>query len=195
MDVASFAGLRRGQLADGLIEAYKTGLIADAQLSGIIEDNLDIMLKGDLAALAWVAGRCMQIKASLVEQDFREEHGLRDLLNLGHTFGHVVESLSGYKISHGRAVSAGLAAAIKLSCQKSQLPKTDAARMLETIARIWAPPPLPPASLAQAAMRQDKKFRSGALGFITLRQAGAARLERGLSMEEVIQAAYNEFTA
>jgi 3-dehydroquinate synthetase len=195
MDVASFARLRRPQLADGLIEAYKTGLIADPQLSGIIEDNLAIMLKGDLPALAWAAGRSMQIKAALVGQDFREERGLRDLLNLGHTFGHAVESLSGYKISHGRAVAAGLAAAVKLSCQKNRLPKTDAMRMLETIARIWAPPPLPPAHLAREVMGQDKKIRNGVLGFIVLPAAGKARLDRRVCMEEVIHAAYNEIAA
>ncbi|MDR1396665.1 MAG: hypothetical protein LBJ14_02900 [Desulfarculales bacterium] len=192
IDIASFLSLKPAQISDGVIEAYKTGLIADPELAGFIENNLPVILKGDIPALAWIAGRSMQAKVSLVAQDFREERGVRDLLNFGHTFGHVVESLSAYKVSHGRAVAAGMITAIRLSQRKMALPSLEAIRILHTISRICKLPALPPSSLVYDIMAQDKKFRSGLLGFILLAQTGKARLVRDLSMEEVIAAAYED---
>jgi 3-dehydroquinate synthetase/shikimate kinase len=192
IDVASFLSLKAAQISDGVVEAYKTGLVADPELAGFIEENLPVILRGDIPALAWIAGRSMQAKVSVVAQDFREERGLRDLLNFGHTFGHAVESLSDYKISHGRAVAAGMAAAVRISRRKTALPAPEAARILRTIRRICKLPPLPPSHLAGAVMAQDKKIRSGSPGFIVLARTGKARLVRDLSMEEIIAAAYED---
>lgn len=190
IDVPAFNSLKPGQVADGLVEAYKTGLIADPQLARFIESNLALLKKGDTLGLAWVAGRCMQIKSSLVERDFREERGLRDVLNLGHTFGHVVESWSQYKISHGRAVAAGLLAAINLSRKKAGLANEEAERMLATIKNMTRPPQLPPVHMVENIIRQDKKYRANSMGFVVLYKCGQAGLTHGLCLEDVLDAAY-----
>ena len=192
IDIGSFASLRPAQLVDGLIEAYKTGLVGDEQLAAFIEDNLEMLKKGDLPYLAWVAGRAMQIKASLVQKDFREQLGIRDALNFGHTFGHVVESWSNYKVSHGRAVAAGMIVAVNLSRKKANLQTNDAQRIINTIKQICKLPALPSQNEVAGIMRQDKKYRSGKMGFILLDGPGKPLLTHALKLNDVLDSAYGD---
>lgn len=192
VDVASFKTLGRAQLAEGLVEAYKTGLIADPELARLIETHLEALLKADLPLLAQVAGRSFQLKAQVVNQDFREEKGLRDVLNLGHTFGHVVESGSDYRISHGRAVAAGLLTAARLSVKKAGLDPAEAARIKAVVEALFPKPDLPDRRRAAEILGHDKKIRSGKPGFILLSQAGRAYLSREVSLEDILTAAYDE---
>lgn len=92
VDLAAFRSLTREQLADGLVEAYKMGLLLNPGLAEQVATQSEDLLAGDPELLADVVQRSMRAKAGLVGQDFREERGLRELLNLGHTYGHVVES-------------------------------------------------------------------------------------------------------
>ena len=94
------------------MEAYKTGLALKPDLARIIEDNLENILGGDLFLLARAASESARAKAEVVASDFREG-GLRKVLNLGHTYGHAVEGLSNFKVSHGASVALGLMAAAR----------------------------------------------------------------------------------
>src|SRR5437762_4221307 len=117
------------ELRAGLAEVIKYGLICDAALFGWLEAHLDELLAGAPAALAHVIRRSCEIKAAIVGRDEREV-GERALLNLGHTFGHALESATGYKEwLHGEAVGAGLAMAAAMSRECGLMTANEAARV------------------------------------------------------------------
>jgi 3-dehydroquinate synthase len=163
------------EFAAGMAEIIKTGLLADAALFAQLERT---PLTVDSPALAPVIRRCCEIKARVVEADERElaREGGRALLNLGHTFGHAIEQVTGYGVYlHGEAVAIGLAAAARLSEKLGLIPASDIARIDRTLAAHALPvrlrEPLSLAALMDAMMR-DKKVRSGALRFVVMNKIG-----------------------
>ncbi len=114
IDLAALWTLRGSRIADGLIEAYKTGLVASPNLAGFIEGELKALLSKNMVKIAQVAYASAQTKSKIVQSDFREK-GLRKILNFGHTYGHALESANNYRISHGSAVAAGMKVATHLS--------------------------------------------------------------------------------
>jgi 3-dehydroquinate synthetase len=159
-------------LAEGLAEALKTGLLFDPDLVRLVQSRLPWLLKGDVPLVLEVARRSAQAKAALVEKDFREEKGVRDVLNLGHTYGHVVESFYGPQVSHGRAVALGLAVALEISLAYGFDPKL--AEIIQYLCQALAGgfPELPPPAEAKRLFSFDKKIRGGRLKFIVLRAPG-----------------------
>ena len=109
--------------------------------------------------------RAAEIKLSLVEQD-PEDHGIRQLLNLGHTFGHAIEKCSTQYV-HGEAVAIGIAMAARLACGQGLLPVETAERICRDLAACGLPvePPVPETELRQALL-QDKKRTGGKLRFV-----------------------------
>jgi 3-dehydroquinate synthase len=108
----------------GLGEAVKYGAIKDRKLWDVFEEHIDVftkkpkdLLPGDLALVEQVIQRCVEIKAEVVSKD-EKESGLRQILNFGHTFGHVVELMSGYRVLHGEAVAVGMRMAGLLANKK-----------------------------------------------------------------------------
>ena len=101
-DVETLAALPENDFRDGCAEIIKYALLGDADL---FEHLKTTPVSQDLES---VIGRCVAIKRDLVAQDERD-HGVRRLLNLGHTVGHAVEACSGFRLSHGRCVAVGLA--------------------------------------------------------------------------------------
>ncbi len=199
VDLAAFKTLPRERLAEGLVEAYKTGLLFDMRLTRLVEEESDALLGGDLTLLAEAASRSYTAKARLVAQDFREEKGLRDVLNLGHTYGHVVESFYGNAAvssafpnfpappSHGRAVALGLAVAAELS--RPKLGGTKAERIIRTARALGGPfPDLPPEDMARDLIMSDKKIRGGKLRFILLDDFEKPRLAE-IEPDDVLKAA------
>ena len=117
-DTELLATLPAREFAAGMAEVIKHGLLADADLFGLLEQNAP--LAWDHPLLAPVIRRCVEIKASVVAGDERETsaQGGRALLNLGHTFGHAVEAVAGYgTYVHGEAVAIGLVMAARLSAE------------------------------------------------------------------------------
>src|SRR5690348_10792176 len=110
------------ELRAGLAEVIKYGLISDGSLFAWLEQNMEKLLAHDPEALAHVIRRSCEIKAEIVGRDERET-GDRALLNLGHTFGHALESATGYtKWLHGEAVGAGLLMAATMSHEAGLIP-------------------------------------------------------------------------
>jgi len=91
----TLATLEERQLKAGLAEVIKYGFIIDAEFFKWLEDNMDALLARDTQATAYAVRRSCEIKAKVVEAD-EQEHGIRALLNLGHTFGHAIEAAMGY---------------------------------------------------------------------------------------------------
>ena len=175
-DTATLASLPPRELRAGLAEVIKYGLIADAALFGWLEQHLEELLAGDPQALAHIIRRSCEIKAAVVGRDERER-GERALLNLGHTFGHAIESVTAYREwLHGEAVGAGLVMAAAMSAACGVLDPSEAERVRQLVERAGLPTRINAVAPAVALehMRIDKKVLGGRLRLVLLRGIGAA---------------------
>jgi 3-dehydroquinate synthase len=176
-DTATLATLPPRELRAGLAEVVKHALICDAAFFSWLEANADALLALDPVALAHAVHRCCTIKAGVVSRDERET-GERALLNLGHTFGHAIEQVTGFgPWLHGEAVGVGLAMAAGMSQRAGWLPAADAARLDALLARLGlrteARGAVTPQA-ARAAMQLDKKVQGGRVRLILLKGIGQA---------------------
>ncbi|HWG31437.1 MAG TPA: 3-dehydroquinate synthase [Steroidobacteraceae bacterium] len=175
-DTRTLATLPPRQLQAGLAEVIKYGLICDAGFFAWLEANLEPLLAGDATALAYVIRRSCEIKAEIVGRDERER-GERALLNLGHTFGHAVESATGYtEWLHGEAIGAGLVMAASMSRACGLLTAEELERVTRLVARAGLPTHVPNVKpdVALELMRIDKKVQSGKIRLVLLRGIGSA---------------------
>ena len=172
LDAGAFSTLNKKYIADGLIEAYKTGLIDNQRIAAIIENNYDKMLSGDLPLLKDVASLSAQVKARVVSKDFRET-GLRAILNFGHTYGHAIEGFYNYKLSHGVSVAMGMLVALVISRKRKYISEVEFEVIVKTIRAICSQfPEFPDHDVAMEIMSHDKKIRSGKIIFILLKSVG-----------------------
>jgi 3-dehydroquinate synthase len=177
-DTAALTTLPPRERSAGLAEVIKYALIADAALFEWLEAHIDALLAGDPAALAHVIRRSCEIKAAIVGRDEREQ-GERALLNLGHTFGHAIESATGYRRwLHGEAVGAGLAMAAAMSVDCGLLDAALVERLRRLLERAQLPTRIEGVSPAAALehMQMDKKVLGGRLRLVLLERIGAARV-------------------
>ena len=185
-DVAALATLPADEFTAGLAEVAKHGLIADPVLwQRLMMEEWhfdprrlagDRLLRADLHSLVT---RAIEVKRRVVEEDPYEQ-GRRAVLNLGHTFGHAVEQVSGYAVRHGEAVAMGLAAAAHLSAALGECPPSLPKLVEMVLTRLGLPihippsidgSPLDPAALL-AAMGSDKKKKGGRLRFVLIHDVG-----------------------
>jgi 3-dehydroquinate synthase len=175
-DTRTLSTLPPRELRAGLAEVIKYGLIEDAALFAWLEENMDRLLAHDAEALIHVIRRSCEIKAAIVGRDEREQ-GDRALLNLGHTFGHALESATGYtKWLHGEAVGAGLLMAATMSHEIGLVPSETVERVRRLLERTGLPTEersLAPATVLEH-MRIDKKVKSGRIRLVLLRAIGAS---------------------
>ncbi|HSL70441.1 MAG TPA: 3-dehydroquinate synthase, partial [Longimicrobiales bacterium] len=165
------------ELASGLAEVIKYGLIRDPGFFAWLEANLDQLLARDAEALAFAIHRSCHNKAEVVAADERES-GVRATLNLGHTFGHAIETGLGYgEWLHGEAIAAGMAMAADLSRRLGWLTTAETARIEKLIKRarlpVRAPGSLSPARFLEL-MAVDKKVLGGRLRLVLLKHLGEA---------------------
>jgi 3-dehydroquinate synthase len=175
-DTGTLATLPPRELRAGLAEVIKYGLICDAGFFAWLEAHIEELLAADPAALAQVIHRSCEIKAEIVGRDERE-HGDRALLNLGHTFGHAVESATGYnEWLHGEAIGAGLVMAACMSQEAGYLTSDELDRVTRLVARTGLPTRVsnvkPEAVLE--LMRIDKKVKAGRIRLVLLHGIGSA---------------------
>lgn len=186
-DTSTLDSLPDRELAAGLAEVVKYGAIDDVAFFGWLEENMDRLRARDPDALAHAIGRSCEIKARIVALDEREA-GPRALLNLGHTFGHAIETLEGYgNWLHGEAVAAGMVMAARFSERLGRAPAGEA-RRLEALLRRAGLPVEPPAIAAGAwldAMGRDKKNEAGRITLILLDRLGSAHVEKGAPTGEL----------
>ncbi|MEZ5564106.1 MAG: 3-dehydroquinate synthase [Gammaproteobacteria bacterium] len=175
------------ELAAGLAEVVKYGLIADAELFAWLEKQTDALLRREPAALGHIIRRSCELKAEVVAQD-EHERGRRALLNLGHTFGHAIELLSGYgEWLHGEAVAAGTCMAAEFSARLGKLSTADVERIRQLFRRVHLPVSPPPAEPGQflAAMGMDKKVLAGEIRLVLLDRIGHARITSDYAPHEL----------
>jgi len=175
-DTSTLATLPARELRAGLAEVIKYGLICDASFFVWLEAHLDELLAADPAALGFIIQRSCQIKAQIVGRDEREQ-GDRALLNLGHTFGHAVESATQYtRWLHGEAVGAGLLMAAAMSQECGLIQGAEVDRVRQLLERAGLPVKIGEVSpeLALEHMRIDKKVQGGQMRLVLLRSIGEA---------------------
>jgi 3-dehydroquinate synthase len=175
-DTGTLATLPPRELRAGLAEVIKYGLICDAGFFAWLETHIDSLLAGDEAALAHVIRRSCEIKAEIVGRDEREQ-GDRALLNLGHTFGHAVESATGYtEWLHGEAIGAGLVMAACMSRESGYLTSDELGRVMSLVERAGLPTHVSNVKpdVALEHMRIDKKVQAGRIRLVLLRGIGSA---------------------
>jgi 3-dehydroquinate synthase len=177
-DTDLLATLPPRELRAGLAEVIKYGLICDVGFLEWIEANIDALLGRDAAAMAQAIFRSCEIKAGIVGRDEREQ-GERALLNLGHTFGHAIESATGYvEWLHGEAVATGMLIAADMSRLLGHLSVDDVDRVRRLLVRtgLRVDAPRIGAERALGYMQIDKKVKGSRIRLILLRRIGAAFL-------------------
>ena len=176
-DTDVLASLPARELRAGIAEIIKYGLINDARFFGWLEDNIDGLVQRDAACLAHAIEVSCRNKARIVALDEREA-GLRAILNLGHTFGHAIETALSYKTwLHGEAVAAGMSMAAHLSVKTTGLRESDALRVNTLLERAGLPVSLPDTirrDQLRELMAMDKKTRHGRLHLVLLQEIGKA---------------------
>ncbi|BCK86337.1 3-dehydroquinate synthase [Sideroxyarcus emersonii] len=177
-DTATLGTLPDRELRAGIAEVIKYGLIRDLSFLEWLEINIEKLLSRDTAALQYAIARSCQNKAEVVEAD-EHESGERALLNLGHTFGHAIETGMGYGVwLHGEGVAAGTIMAADLSRRLGWLGAEEVMRVRKLFERAGLPVVAPRlgAEKYQQLMGMDKKVAGGKIRFVLLKSLGQAVL-------------------
>jgi 3-dehydroquinate synthase len=175
-DTDTLRTLPKRELAAGLAEIVKYGLILDRELFDWLEEHVEDLVSLEPAALLHAIRRSCEIKAAVVAEDERER-GNRALLNLGHTFGHALESLGGYtRWLHGEAVAIGMVLAARTSVALGWLAAKDCARIESLLARAGLPTRADAIGfdVLLERMQLDKKAGRSGLKLVLLRDIGRA---------------------
>ncbi|MEQ1528414.1 MAG: 3-dehydroquinate synthase [Methylococcales bacterium] len=183
------------QLAAGIAEVIKYGLIRDEAFFVWLEANIDSLLARDKQVLAYAIEKSCLNKAEIVAED-ETETGVRATLNLGHTFGHAIETGAGYGVYlHGEAVAIGMCQAADLSKRLGWLTDQDVQRIV-TLLKKANLPVNPPATLSTERflelMAVDKKNVDGQIRLILLKKIGEAELPINVK-QEIIELTLNEY--
>ena len=189
-DTSTLNTLEDRQLAAGIAEVIKYGLIRDSEFFKWLQENMDQLLSRQPDALIYAIEKSCQCKADIVADDEKEQ-GVRALLNLGHTFGHAIEAGTGYgNWLHGEGVATGMAMAADLSKRLGWITSSDVdiINVLLTKANL---PVKSPAEISndrfQELMSIDKKVMAGTLRLILLKSIGKAVITDQFKTEQLLE--------
>ncbi|AMH17599.1 3-dehydroquinate synthase [Hafnia paralvei ATCC 29927] len=191
VDIDCLKTLPARELASGLAEVIKYGIILDGEFFVWLEEHLDALLNLEPTAMAYCIRRCCELKAEVVAAD-ETEQGVRALLNLGHTYGHAIEAEMGYgNWLHGEAVAAGMMMAAHTARRLGQFSEADVARVRTLITRaglpVSGPKSMTPESYLPHMMR-DKKVLAGELRLVLPIAIGQSEVRAGVAHEIVLAA-------
>ena len=191
IDTHTLGTLPKREVNAGLAEVIKYGAILDYEFFEWLEAHIDELVALNNESLQHCIARCCQIKADVVARD-ETEKGDRALLNLGHTFGHAIETHLGYgNWLHGEAVSTGMMMAAALSEQLGDISVADVSRLEKLLARANLPT-LSPDSMQPEDylphMMRDKKVLAGKLRLVLLKSLGQAYIVTDTDKDLVLNA-------
>lgn len=190
IDVEVLRSLPRRELVAGLAEVIKYGIIEDPALFHLLEQEIKRLTGLDRELLIEVIARCCAIKARVVEKDERDED-YRAVLNFGHTIGHALEAVTGYKqFLHGEAVGIGMAKAAAISAQQRFCDQSSLERIRQLIEKAGLPLEIPPEVSMQGlidAMEVDKKSVGGKIKFVICAAIGKTCFQ-SLTPQEILSA-------
>jgi 3-dehydroquinate synthase len=190
IDIDTLKTLPKREFNAGMAEIIKYGVIEDRELFKYLKENRDnINSLGE--GIVHIIKRSCEIKAAVVSKDERES-GLRAILNYGHTIGHAIETVTGYKkYLHGEAIAIGMYAAAELA-QKMEMFSSDEASQIKELIELYDLPATIPAGLSVSdmlsAMEVDKKAKAGKLKFILPEEIGTVRIEDDVDRQMIREA-------
>ncbi len=204
IDPAFLDSLPRREYLAGVAEIVKTAVLDSAEFFEVLDSGADRLAANDHDFVTDAIARCCRIKAGFVQDDERDT-GRRQLLNLGHTFGHVLESLAGYdgSVVHGEAVAVGMVLACRFSVARSTMAKGEADAVEALLSKLGLPTRINqlgttrsepiewPAALssedAVAVIAADKKAEASGVNLVLPHAIGDCRLEKGFPPAEVLR--------
>jgi len=196
-DTRTLATLPEREFRAGLAEVIKYGMIRDPAFFAWLEENLDGLLARDQNRLAHAIEQSCRNKAEIVSLDETEQN-VRAILNFGHTFGHAIETATGYtRLLHGEAVAIGMLMAADLSRRHGWLMRESTERLERILERAGLPSGVPTGLRAEqlrSIMAIDKKARSARLFLVLLREIGVAFLTEQYE-ERLLAETLSEFSA
>ncbi|MEZ4600222.1 MAG: 3-dehydroquinate synthase [Syntrophotaleaceae bacterium] len=188
IDVATLKSLPGREFCAGMAEVVKYGVIRDAAFFQWLEEHRQDLLQMSSEALVAAVKKSCQIKANVVETD-EKESSVRAILNFGHTFGHAVETLSGYgEYRHGEAVAIGMVVAADISRRLGFCDEEDV-RAITGLLNSFRLPTVPPPHSAEAyreAMMRDKKVQKGVLRMVFNQGIGDCRIEEISNVRQML---------
>ena len=187
INVNTVKTLSERQYHSGLGEVIKHGLIRDKAYFEWMKDNKEAVAKREDEALAYMIEGSCEIKRAVVEED-PKEHGVRALLNFGHTLGHSIEKLMNFSLAHGECVAVGSLLAADISCQRGYISEEENKEIKELYA-YFDFPALPEELKAEDIVketRHDKKMEHGKIKFILLDKVGEAAIYQDVTPEEML---------
>lgn len=189
IDIECLKTLPAREFAAGMAEVIKYGIIYDQNFFSWLEDNVEAIKSLESTAIIHMLKRCCAIKAEVVALD-EKEHGIRALLNLGHTFGHAIEAEQGYgNWLHGEAVAAGMVLAAKTSLKQGLINQAELSRISQLIEQFDLPLTAPVEMQYQhfaEHMQLDKKVLNGKLRLVLPTSVGTSALVDNVS-EDVLR--------
>lgn len=189
IDLETLRSLPEREYRAGLAEVVKYGMAQDAPFFAFLECAVPQILARDRATLETIVARSCRLKADVVEQDEREESGLRAILNYGHTFAHALEAITDYgRFLHGEAVAIGMACAAELARRLGRISSEVVTRQEVLLRRLGLPTSAPGLDRQQvaSAMAHDKKAQYGKLRFVVPARLGQVELVDDVPTETVL---------
>jgi 3-dehydroquinate synthase len=191
IDVDVLATLPDREFRAGMAEVVKYGVIQDAEFFAYLEANVAKIKNRDGGVLTYIVERCCRLKADVVEQDEREETGVRAILNYGHTFCHALEAATGYgQLLHGEGVAIGMLCASRLAERMGRVDAQFTKRQYSLLQALGLPTAVPEVSHEDLVelMYHDKKVERGKLRFVLPSRMGHVEVVRGVSTEDILVA-------
>ncbi len=193
IDIDYLKTLPRRHFVSGMAEVIKCGVIADRSLFSLLENKADRVARRSPDVLVRIIQACCRVKVRVVSGDPRESNR-RKILNFGHTIGHALETLAGYRMAHGEAISIGMVAEARMAARAGILSAKAAQRITALLALSGLPTLLPAGADVRAILdvaRRDKKARGGRIICALPARIGAmahVRGEYGIEVEEDVAA-------
>lgn len=174
LDIAAWKTLPERQVYSGLAESIKHGCLASKKYFDYLDEHMEEILAIDPVCCEHIANENCRIKYQVVMKDERES-GLREILNLGHTVGRAIETVSDYKLLHGEAVAIGLVAEVKLSEKLGYMTAEESRAVIDLLKKAQLPVEIPEYIDREALVKKlytDKKVRDGKLRFVIQKGIG-----------------------
>jgi 3-dehydroquinate synthase len=195
IDVETLDTLPEREYRAGLAEVVKYGVIQDAEFFAFLEASISLINDRDRHTLTRIIERCCRLKADVVEQDEREETGVRAILNYGHTFCHALETATGYEqLLHGEGVAIGMICAAQLAQRMGRVDAAFTKRLRDLLAALKLPLTVPKVDHDELIelMYRDKKVDRGKLRFVLPTRMGHVECVSEVKTEDILAALAEE---
>jgi 3-dehydroquinate synthase len=191
IDVDTLDTLPEREYRAGLAEVVKYGVIQDEEFFAFLETSVALISGRDRPTLMHIIERCCRLKADVVEQDEREETGVRAILNYGHTFGHALETATGYEqLLHGEGVAIGMLCAARLAQRLGRVDAAFTQRLRDLLTALKLPLSVPDVDHEELIelMYRDKKVDRGKLRFVLPSRMGHVECVKDITTDDILAA-------